>query len=60
MTNYCGYMGRVALLDLSARKAENYVWTALAREKPIGGKAKASKILYDNLTGKERSSIPKT
>ena len=58
MTNYCGYMGRVALLDLSARKAENYVWTDLAREKYIGGKAMASKILYDNLTGKETAFDP--
>lgn len=58
MTNYCGYMGRVALLDLSARKAENYVWTDLDREKYIGGKAMASKILYDNLTGKETAFDP--
>ena len=58
MTNYCGYMGRVALLDLSARKAENYVWTDSAREKYIGGKAMASKILYDNLTGKETAFDP--
>ena len=58
MTNYCGYMGRVALLDLSARKAENYIWTDLDREKYIGGKAMASKILYDNLTGKETAFDP--
>ena len=25
MTNYCGYMGKVLLLDLSARKVENYI-----------------------------------
>lgn len=53
MTNYCGYMGRVVLLDLSEKKAKDYLWTDLAREKYIGGKAMASKILYDNLTGKE-------
>ena len=58
MTNYCGYMGRVALLDLNGRKAEDYVWTDLAREKYIGGKAMASKILYDNLTGKETAFDP--
>ena len=42
MTNYCGYMGKVLLLDLSTKKVSNYVWTDLAREKYIGGKAMAS------------------
>ena len=54
MTNYCGYMGKVLLLDLAARTTENYIWTDLDREKYIGGKAMASKILYDNLTGAEK------
>ena len=27
MTNYCGYMGKVLLLDLGTRKTENYIWT---------------------------------
>ena len=58
MTNYCGYMGRVALLDLSGRRAEDYLWTDPDREKYIGGKAMASKILYDNLTGKETAFDP--
>ena len=58
MTNYCGYMGKVVLLDLSARKVENYIWTDLDREKYIGGKAMASKILYDNLSGKEKAFDP--
>ena len=53
MTNYCGYMGKVQMLDLSARRATDYIWTDEARERYIGGKAMASKILYDNLTGKE-------
>ena len=53
MTNYGGYMGRVVLLDLSKQRVSDYVWTDLARERYIGGKAMASKILYDNLTGKE-------
>ena len=52
-TKYGGYMGKVLLLDLSTRRVSNYVWTDLARERYIGGKAMASKILYDNLTGKE-------
>ena len=58
MTNYCGYMGKVVLLDVSERKAENYIWTDLDREKYIGGKAMASKILYDNLSGKEKAFDP--
>ena len=53
MTNYSGYMGKVLLLDLSTRRVSDYVWTDLARERYIGGKAMASKILYDNLSGKE-------
>jgi len=53
MAKYCGYMGRVILLDLSARKAENYIWTDRDRELYIGGKAMASKIMYDNFTGEE-------
>ena len=53
MTNYGGYMGRVVLLDLNTRTAHDYIWTDRDREKYIGGKAMASKILYDNLSGKE-------
>ena len=53
MTNYCGYMGKVLLLDLSTRSVSPYIWTDRDREKYIGGKAMASKILYDNLTGRE-------
>ncbi len=53
MTEYCGYMGKTVLLDLSTRKAENYIWTDRDREKYIGGKAMASKILYDLLSGSE-------
>ena len=53
MTNYCGYTGKVLVLDLTNKTTENYIWTDLDREKYIGGKAMASKILYDNLTGSE-------
>ncbi len=53
MTNYGGYMGKVMVLDLSTQKTSQYVWTDLDREKYIGGKGMASKILYDNLTGQE-------
>lgn len=53
MTTYCGYMGKVLLLDLNTRTASPYIWTDRDREKYIGGKAMASKILYDTLTGQE-------
>ena len=53
MTNYSGYMGRVISLDLSTMRAEEYPWSDRDRELYLGGKAMASKILYDNFTGKE-------
>ena len=58
LTGYCGYMGKVLVLDLTTKKTENYIWTDLDREKYIGGKAMASKILYDNLTGTEKPFDP--
>lgn len=53
MTRFGAYMGKVLLLDLSTRRVSEYIWTDRDREMYIGGKAMASKILYDNLTGKE-------
>ena len=53
MTNYCGYMGKVVLLDLDAKTTTEYPWSDRDRELYIGGKAMASKVLYDNLTGTE-------
>ena len=58
MTNYCGYMGKVLLLDLSAKTSSEYPWTYRDRELYIGGKAMASKILFDNLTGRESPYDP--
>ena len=58
LTGYCGYMGKVLVLDLTTKKTENFIWTDLDREKYIGGKAMASKILYDNLTGTEKPFDP--
>ena len=51
MTNYAGYMGRVLEIDLSRRQEREYPWTDRDRELYIGGKAMASKIMYDNFTG---------
>lgn len=53
MTTYSGYMGRVVMLDLGTKEISDYPWTDEDREKYIGGKGMASKILYDNFTGKE-------
>ena len=41
------------MLDLTAQTTEDYPWTDRDRELYIGGKAMASKILFDNLTGSE-------
>ena len=52
-TKYGGYMGKVVLLDLTKRTAEEYPWTDEQREKYIGGKIMAARILGDELTGTE-------
>lgn len=53
MTNYSGYMGKVIQLDLSRKKVSEYPWTDRDRELYLGGKAMASKIMYDNFNGTE-------
>lgn len=55
MSKYSGYMGRVAKFDLSTGKFEDYPWSDEERELYIGGKIMATKIFYDNLTGKEEA-----
>ena len=52
-TKYGGYMGKVMLLDLDAKKAEEYPWTDEERELYIGGKIMGARILCDLFTGKE-------
>ncbi len=52
-TQYSGYMGKVMMLDLTSRKAEEYPWTDHERELFIGGKIMAAKILGDLFTGSE-------
>lgn len=54
-TRFGGYMGRVVLVDLTARTVEDYPWTDEDREKYIGGKIMAAKILSDHLTGQEKA-----
>ena len=53
-TKYGGYMGRVVALDLSTRTVEEYPWTDADREKYIGGKIMAAKVLSDHPTGQEK------
>lgn len=58
MSKYCGYMGRVARIDLTTEKITDYPWSDKERELYIGGKIMAARILYDNLTGKEKPLSP--
>lgn len=53
MTNYSAYMGKVMLIDLTKSEVTEYPWSDEDREKYIGGKAMASKIMFDNFTGEE-------
>ena len=54
-TKYCGYMGKVVQVDLTSKEVSEYPWTDKDRELFTGGKTMADKILYDNLTGKEKA-----
>ncbi|MBP3483993.1 MAG: aldehyde ferredoxin oxidoreductase family protein [Oscillospiraceae bacterium] len=53
MTKYSGYMGKVLMVDLSKSLVSEYPWSDEDRELYIGAKAMASKIMFDNFTGKE-------
>ena len=46
-----GYAGKIAKIDLSAGRIEDYPFTAHDRKMFLGGKTLAAKILYDTLTG---------
>ena len=54
-TKYGGYMDRVVLVDLTEHTVENYPWTDEDREKYIGGKIMAAKVLNDHLSGQEKA-----
>ena len=43
MTKYCGYMGKLLLLDLTEKGSMEYPWTDRDRELYIGGKAGSMK-----------------
>ena len=48
MTAFGGYMGKVILLDLNTAETAEYAWSDEDRRLYLGGKAMASKILFDN------------
>ena len=48
-TKYGGYMGKVAMIDLSTGHVTEYPWSDEERRLFIGGKIMAAKILGDNL-----------
>lgn len=52
-SKYCGYMGRVLCIDLTAQAVSDYPWSDRDRELYLGGKIMAAKILADHFTGKE-------
>ena len=53
MSNYQGYMDKVVMLDLSTQELKDYPWSDEDRELYIGGRAMASKIMSDCLSGGE-------
>lgn len=53
MSNYSSYMGKAAMLDLCTREVKDYTLSDDDREKYIGGRAMAAKILSDCLKGNE-------
>ena len=53
-SRFGGYMGRVVLVDLTRQAVEEYPWIDGDREKYIGGKIMAAKVLSDHLTGREQ------
>lgn len=53
MSKYSGYMGKVIFLDLNTMETKEYPWSDRERELYIGGKAMASKIMFDNFKGDE-------
>lgn len=51
-TKYCGYMGKVMKIDLTAKEITEYPWSDEDRRLYLGGKVMAAKIIYDNITEK--------
>ncbi len=49
MSNYSGYMGKVAVLDLCTQETKAFPWSDEDRQLYIGGKAMAAKLMSDCL-----------
>ena len=54
-SKYAGYTGKVMLVDLSRETVQEYPWTDRDRERYLGGRVMANKILCDHLTGAEQA-----
>jgi len=54
-SKYAGYTGKVMLVDLCSETAREYPWTDRDRERYLGGRIMANKILCDHLTGTEEA-----
>ena len=52
-SKYAGYMGKVVELDLTTQCVSEEPWSDQQRERYIGGKIMAARILCDHLTGRE-------
>ena len=50
-TQYKGYMGRVLKIDLTTRQVSEYPFSDAERERYLGGKVMAARILADLITG---------
>ena len=53
MSKYKGYMGKILRVNLSNRSFGEYPWSDEYREKYIGGKAVATRIMFDRFKGGE-------
>ena len=54
-SKYAGYTGKVMLVDLSRETVREYPWTDRDRERYLGGRVMANKILCDHLAGAEQA-----
>ena len=48
-SKYAGYMGKVMMIDLSTETVSEYPWSDEQRERYLGGKIMAARILADHL-----------
>ena len=51
-TKYCGYCGKVLKVNLTDRSVSEYPFSDKDRERYLGGKIMAAKIIADHIKGK--------